>query len=157
VDVYLATAGGAVAGPVTDPTSPLGIVDDLLQRQAAPLAITLNTHSATTVPVNISYTLWIYNTSGMSDDQIKDVINANLVAFLAVAPIGGNAIGTDTGKIYQSAIEAAIGSATTSQGVPLTPLKVVVASPGDISLAPDQVPTIGTVTGVVNQLKAPGI
>lgn len=158
VDVYLATNQGGVVGTVGDLNTNLGIVDDAMQRQAAPLAVTLNTFSAVPKPINITYTIWLYNTSGLTEVQIKDVIAKHLEDFIVVQPIGGNLIGVASGRIYFTAIEAAVGGATTDQGVPLLPMKVQVTTPtGDLLLNPNEAPTIGTINGTIIQLKAPGL
>lgn len=158
VNVYLATNEGQVLGTVGDLNTNLGIVDDAMQRRAAPLAVTLNTFSATPKPINITYTIWLYNSSGLTEEQIKDVIAAHLKDFILVQPIGGNVIGVASGRIYFTAIEAAVGGATTDQGVPLLPMKVQVTTPAsDLLLAPNEAPTVGTVSGTIIQLKAPGL
>lgn len=158
VGVYLATNQGGVVGTVGDLNTNLGIVDDAMQRQAAPLAVTLNTFSAVPKPINITYTIWLYNTSGLTEVQIKDVIAKHLEDFIVIQPIGGNLIGVASGRIYFTAIEAAVGGATTDQGVPLLPMKVQVTTPtGDLLLNPNEAPTIGTINGTIIQLKAPGL
>lgn|GEM_PF-1088936 len=158
VNVYLGKADGGVDGTIGNLATPLGIVDDAMQRKAAPLAVTLNTFSAIEAQVDITYTIWLYNTSGLTEQQIKDVVQANLATFIANQPIGGNLIGVTSGRIYFSAIESAIGGAVTPQGVALLPMKVEIATPsGDFLLGPDEVPTIGAVNGTVIQLKPPGL
>jgi len=158
VNVYLATANGRVEGTVGDLATPLGIVNDALQRLAAPLAVTLNTFSARAKPVDITYAIWLYNSSGLTELQIKDVIADHLTSFATIQPIGGNLIGVTSGRIYFTAIEAAVGGATTDQGVPLLAMKVQVTTPvGDLLLDPDEAPTIGNVNGTVIQLKSPGL
>jgi hypothetical protein len=158
VNVYLATATGGITGTVGDLTTDLGVVDDLMQRLAAPLAVTLHTFTATPVVINVDYQLWMYNASGLTDDQIRITIENSLTSFVQNQPIGGNIIGTSPGQIYQSAIEATIGGSQTSQGVPLAPIKVVINTPvGDSAIDVNQVPVIGTMTGVRNQLKSPGL
>jgi len=157
VNVTLGKADGGVPGTVGDLSSPLGIADDEMQRKAAPLAVTLNTSSANTRHVDVTYTIWVYNTTGLTDGQIEDAIAVNLASFLSIQPIGGNAIGTDTGRIYFSAIEAAVGG-TAPNGVPLPTMRVQVTTPsGDFLLDPDDASVIGNVSGQVVQLKPPGL
>jgi hypothetical protein len=158
VNVYLATEQGGVVGTVGDLNTNLGLVDDAMQRQAAPLAVTLNTFSAIPKPINITYTIWLYNNSGLTEVQIRDVIAQHLKDFIVLQPIGGNLIGVTSGRIYFTAIEAAVGGATTDQGVPLLPMRVQVTTPAsDILLAPNEAPTVGIVSGTIIQLKAPGL
>jgi len=157
VDVTLATAQGEVLGTIGDISTALGKVDDEMQRKAAPLAVTLNTQSATPASVDITYNAWLYNTSGLTTEQIEDAIKAEITSFMAVQPIGGNVIGTDGGKIYLSAIEAAIGAAVRAQANLLT-MKVEIITPvGDYPIGPYEAPVIGTVSGHVIQLKPPGL
>jgi phage-related baseplate assembly protein len=158
VTVTLATADGHVPGTIGDTATALGKVDDDMQRLAAPLAVTLDTESATPKPVDVTYTLWLYNTSGLTSDQIQQVIKENLTTFVTSQPIGGNLIGTNSGRIYHSAIETAVGSAATAEGAPLTAMRVEIAAPaGDFLLASNEAPTIGTVSGQVIPLKPPGL
>jgi phage-related baseplate assembly protein len=157
VDVYLATAAGNVDGTVGDLTTPLGIIDDLMQRLAAPLAVTLRTHSANPYPIDVTYSMALYNTSGQTSLQIETIVNANLLAFLSRQPIGGNVVDT-AGEIYVSAIEAVIGGSTTPQGVPLNPIRVIVTSPAsDIAMDADGAPFLRTPTGTIQLIKASGL
>ena len=157
VKVTLGKADGGVPGTVGDTSTPLGIVDDEMQRKAAPLAVTLDTFSANARSVDVTYTIWLYNTTGLTDDQIKEAIQENLQQFMSVQPIGGNLIGTNTGRIYFSAIEAAVGG-TAPQGVPLPTMRVEVTTPSsDFLLNPDDASVVGTVSGQVIQLKPPGL
>jgi uncharacterized phage protein gp47/JayE len=104
VYVYCATkSGGVVAGD-------LAIADEAVQRAAAPLAVTAHTLAAVEVPVPVQYELWMYNTSGRSEDQIKSAIELRLASFFAAQPIGGNVIDGGIGRVYLDALRAAIAS-----------------------------------------------
>jgi phage-related baseplate assembly protein len=159
VFVYLATASGGVPGTVGDLSTDLGLIDEQLQRMAAPLAVTLHTYTATPVAIPVTYELWLYNASGFTVDQIQEAIAVNLTEFIASQPIGGNVIGTDPGKIFRTALEACIGAATTTPGVPLPSIKVVISVPtDDVALDASQVPVIGTVTPLaIHSLKSTGL
>lgn len=142
VTTYVAGA----AGPLT-PTD-LGYVDDAIQVLAAPLAITATTDNATAVTVAITGEFWIYNTVGLTDAQILLLVGQRLQAFFASRPIGGDVIsGGGGGKVYVSAIEAAIGG--TRPEIFRVSLTVPAA---DVALTPNQIPTLGTVTLVVHQV-----
>jgi len=138
VTIYVATATGAVSGTASDLATDLGAVDDAIQKRAAPLAVTARAASATPVPVAISYRVWLYNTSGLSEAQIKAAIAARLVPFMSSQPIGGNVIGL-AGKVFADAIRTVIGAA-------LPQIFHVEITGGDVMLTTGQVPVLGAVT-----------
>jgi phage-related baseplate assembly protein len=127
VYVYVATKSGAVVA------GDLAVADEVVQRQAAPLGVTAYTASATEVPVPVTYELWLYNTSGRSEDQIKAAVDIKLASFFSTTPLGGNVISGD-GRVYVDAIRAAIAST-----FPETIHCEVTAPTSDIVLAPSEV------------------
>jgi phage-related baseplate assembly protein len=138
--VYVATASGTVTGAPNDITTDLGAVNEAIQRLAAPLAVTANVASATPLAIPVTYRVWMYNTSGLTQAEIVAAIAAKLVAFMAGQPMGGNILGV-TGKIYRDAIATAIGAALPQI------FHVIVDTPsGDTTLSISQVPVLGTVT-----------
>jgi phage-related baseplate assembly protein len=151
VSTYLATASGAVSGTVGNLNTDLGAVDDAIQRNAVPLAVTANTYSATPTVIAIAYRLWMYNTSALTEALIKSAIERRLQSFMASQPIGGNVISPNPGKVFLDALRTVIGSAVpqifhVELDAPLT----------DVELDVSGVPVLGTVTaGAINQV-APG-
>jgi phage-related baseplate assembly protein len=141
VTIYVATASGTVTGTASDIATDLGAVDDAIQRKAAPLAITADTVSATAVSVPVTYSVWMYNTSGLTGAQIEAAILAKLVAFFPAQPVGGNKVGSDPGYVFQDAIRTVIGSALPQI------FHVAITEPAaDVALTVSQVPVLGTVT-----------
>lgn len=145
IDLYIATATGTVTGTAEDLTSDLGIVDDLLQRNAAPLTCTLRTVSAVAVAIAVGYEIWLYQTS-LTDADIQAAITKSLAAFMPARPIGGDVIAA-IGAIWLSGVEAAIAAATASGGQPLGIFRIDMTGT-DTVLAPNQVPVLGNVTAV---------
>ncbi len=135
IDLYAATASGTVPGDVDTEGTDLWYAQQAVQRYAEPQAVTAVVHSATTVNVSISYTAWVYNTSGQTDAQIKQIILDALRAFFPRQPVGGNIIPPDTtGKIYLSAIVSVIQNAMPEI------FRVVITLPiPDIALTPQQI------------------
>jgi phage-related baseplate assembly protein len=152
VTLVVASASGAVGGSIGDLTTDLGAVDDAIQKLAAPLGVTAHTESASAVSQAITYELWAYNTSGLSDVQIKSLISSALAVFTAAQPIGGNTLvpSDTTGYVWADAIKSAIASVLTQ----IFHVAVTVPS-GDVALTNTQVMTLGTVTGVVHQVPPP--
>lgn len=148
VYVYVATASGAVTGTVGDLTTDLGAVDEAIQRLAAPLAVTAHVQSAAELPVDVTYQVWAYNTSGLSVAEFEAAIAARLVALMTAQPIGGNVIGADPGKLFLDALRTAIGSAAPEI------FHVVVTLPvADVELSIDQVPVLRfVIVTAVNQV-----
>lgn len=158
VTIYVATATGAVSGTVGDTSTDLGAVDDAIQRNAAPLAVTANTVSATAKTIAVTYQVWIYNTAGLTDQQVKDAVAASLTAFMSNEPIGGDVLGVDPGKVFQSAIAAAIAAARQpADSLTALPIfRVSVTTPaGDTTLGEGEVPALGAVTATVTQVTPP--
>jgi len=154
---YVATATGGVTGVVGDPSTDLGAVDEAIQHDAAPLAVTAHTVSATSLPVPVSYTIWVYST-GATKAQIETAVAANLTLFFQDEPIGGNVIGADPGKVFRTALEAAIGATyyPPDSLVPLPIFRVVINAPAvDVVVGVNEVPVLSTVTPVVNIVTPP--
>lgn len=154
VDIYCATGTGGVLGDANDVTTDLGAVNDAIQKRAAPLGITARVHTADTVPLDITYSIWLYNTSGLTEQQIKDAIALQLQRYFAAQPVGGNVIGVSLGAIYKAGLQAAI-----VQTAPLlSVVQVSIALPTtDRFLLPSQVAVLNSLTATaIVQLAAPG-
>ena len=151
VDVYVATATGAVSGTVGNLATDLGAVDDAMQRQATPLCVRLNTHSAAALAVPVTYQAYAYNNSGLTAQQIKDTIATALASFFSTHPVGGKALDTGGGYVWADEIRAVIRAA-----LPTYVFHVVLTLPsGDTALNINQVPTLGTVTGTITLVAPP--
>jgi phage-related baseplate assembly protein len=111
VRTYAATASGGVTGTAGDLGTDLGRVDDAIQRNAAPLAVTATTLSATPRLVNVSYRLYMYSDSGLSEQALRDTISAAIATYLSTVPIGGDIIGAGPGAIYLDSITTTIRNA----------------------------------------------
>lgn len=147
LDVYVASVSGAISGTVGDLSSDLGRVDDAMQRQSTPLGVTLNTFTVSTQAVDVTYEVWLYNTTSMAPADIATAIAKSLQALIQVQPIGGNVIPPDTGRIYISALEGAITAATDLSGARLPFFRALVTSPaGDLAVGASAVATLGAVT-----------
>lgn len=140
VDVYVADATGEIAEP-TD----LETIDEAIQAQVVPECITAVVQSATPIVIPVTYELWVRAISS-SDDDIQTAVGAALTTFMSSQPIGGVEIAPTAGRVYVSAIEAAIG-ATRIADVPLGVLKLVVTAPAaDVAIDVDEAPALGSVT-----------
>jgi phage-related baseplate assembly protein len=141
VFVYVANASGPVTGTVGDLSTDLGAVDEAIQQNAPPLAVTAYVASATGVPFAVTYEVWMYNTSGRTPAQVQALISARLAAFTAAQAIGGNYIDPGPGKIFLDAIQTVI------EGTLPEIFRAVLSLPAaDVSLTSSQVATLGTVT-----------
>ena len=156
LDVYCATASGGVTGTQDDASTDLGAVHDLLQRNCVPIPITQRTHSATLKPIDVTYSVWLYNSQGLTEADIKEGIATAIADLIPVKPIGGDVIPPASGFIYQDHIRAAIVAAKSPAGVPMGIFHCVVSSPAaDVPVATYEAPTVGTVGGSVTQLAPP--
>ncbi|AKF06085.1 baseplate J/gp47 family protein [Sandaracinus amylolyticus] len=155
VTVYVASASGSMPGSVGDTSTALGAVDDAIQRQVTPLAITATTVSATPLIVPVTYEVWVRDTSGLSNAEIEDRVDDALATFMASQPIGGSLLpGESTGRLYKTAVEAAIDGALRAiddaDGFILR--RAVTVPAGDTDLASNQAPTVGTRTPTIHQV-----
>jgi hypothetical protein len=140
----MATPNGAV------PPEDVAIANEAVQRNAEPLCVDAVAESAVPVAIAVTYTLWMYNTSGQTDDQIKAKIGADLTAWFQVQPIGGNVIAGSPGKIYADKIRSVIGDSFDEI------FHVELALPaGDVTLALSQVATLGPLNGTIHQEPPP--
>lgn len=141
IDLYVATATGGVTGTVGDLATDLGALDDAIQTQTVPRAITCRTHTAGTVSIATTYELWIPDTDGRTDDQIKAVVDAALLAFISTRDIGGDVIPSASGKVYLTAIEGVVGSAVAG-----TKKWAVTVPSGDTAIGTTAAPVMGANT-----------
>jgi hypothetical protein len=152
IDAYYADGTGTVSGP------DLARIDELEQTQVVPEGVTLRSHAATPKVVSPTWQLWIRNTSGLSSPEIKTIVDAALVAYLANVIIGGETLnGTVVpGKVFITALEGVISRAVDvaigNTGPTLT-VRVVVTVPGvDVVVAFNEATVMGVSTGVVTQV-----
>jgi hypothetical protein len=149
VNTYVATASGAVSGTEGDPTTDLGAVASAIDQNSVPLAVTSNVASAAPVTVGVLYAIQMYNNSGLTETQVKDMIAARLATFMSTQPIGGNRP-AGTGYVYQDAIRTVIGAT-----LPQIFHAVVALPAGDTVIAINEVPVLGTVIGGVAMVAPP--
>lgn len=140
VDVYVADAGGEVSD-----AGDLATVDEAIQELAVPVGITAVVQSSTPVAIPVTYELWVRQGS-WTDAEIEEAVEEALTDLMASQPIGGVEISPLSGRVYLSAIEAAI-DATRINDVPIGVLKRVVTLPViDVVVDVDEAPVLGAVT-----------
>lgn len=146
--VYVASAGGTVAGP------DVALIQAAVNELAEPLAITATVASASPVSVAVTYELWVRESIGLTRGQIEDAVEDALDVLFAGTPIGGDIVtGAPTGRVYKQAIEGAITGAVGAQY--LVDLAVTVPT-GDVDLNADEVPARGTINVTDVHLVASG-
>lgn len=102
VDCYCATPSGPISAP------DVVFADEAVQQYAAPQAVTARVFAAGAQPVAITCEVWMYNTSGQTELEIKDTISDAVQAWVAVQPVGGNIITPPNGFIYTDEITTMI-------------------------------------------------
>jgi phage-related baseplate assembly protein len=105
VVTYVATASGGLTAP------DLAIVDTAIQQNAAPLAVTATVLSANALLVNVTYRLYMYSDSGLSETALRGAIEAALATYFSSVPIGGDMIGVGPGAVYLDSIVSVIRGA----------------------------------------------
>lgn len=158
VDVYVATANGDVPGTVGDLTSPLGIINNDIQTQVVPEAVTAVTHSATPVTIGVTYEVWVRDTISRSEVQLNDDIESAVGDYLGRVPIGGDRIvGESTGRVYLSAIKGVIADEIKGDEITTPLVKLIVTSPAaDTDLAATEAPKAGSVVCTAMHFVASG-
>lgn len=148
IDVYVADADGTITGDAEDPLTDLGAVADAIHTLAEPLAITPTVQSATALPIDVTYTYWVKDSSGYTDAEIQALVAAKLLAFIVGQPIGGVVVAPAGGRVYVDALEAVIGST-----LPAHLVDVAVTTPAaDVDVDIDEAPVLGTVTPTIVQV-----
>jgi len=142
VVLYVATATGGVTGTPDDTTTDLGAVSDAIQRGAVPLAVTADVESAVPNVIDIDYQLWIYSTTGRSEAEVKTAVQTAIAQYLATRNIGGDVI-SGAGYVFRDQIRKA------ACVFPEVFHAIVTTPNGDVSMAFNEVPILGVVTGSV--------
>lgn len=141
--LYLATASGTVLGGAEDISTDLGVINDQVQRKVAPLGVTAHTVGATPRPVDVSYRVWLLDTSGMTETELETAIAKELGKYFGAAPIGGFVIDGEPGRIYSDDIKKVFGAACPEIfRVEFDP------SLPDIDVAANFAPTLGVATAL---------
>lgn len=145
VRTYLAGPSGAVA------TADADLVEEAINRWAAPLGITATAQSATNVPINFTYEVWLYESVTKTTAEVQAAIELALITMLRLRPVGGDVVPPTTGKLYRSMIDSVIRTV-----FPDHTFRVSVTAPvGDTSLGISEVPTFGSATGTINFVADP--
>jgi phage-related baseplate assembly protein len=150
VELYVATATGAVSGIASDPTTDLGAISDAIQRKSVPLAVTADVLSATAQTFALTYSVWMYNTSGRTNAEVQDAIETSVAAYLSMQPIGGNVI-SGGGKVYRSDLIGVIRAV-----FPEHIFRVDITTPAlDVDVPAYAVLMLGTVNRTITQINPP--
>jgi hypothetical protein len=135
VVLYVAGPSGAVSA------ADLALVATAIALWATPLCITATATNTTNLAVAITYTVWIYNSVGLTQAQVEEGIEAALDTMFATRPIGGDVV-SGSGRLSHSLIEATIRGA-----YPDDIFDVQVTTPaGDTAISLWQVATKGAIT-----------
>jgi hypothetical protein len=141
--IYLATPTGTVSGDPEDIATDLGIINDQIQRQAAPLGFTAHTLGTTALSLAIGYRVWLLDTSGLTHTQLATLIQTALAKFCGEAPIGGFVIDGQPGRIYLDVLRSVI------RGVRPEIFHVELTThSADIDVGFNYAPTFGSATAV---------
>lgn len=144
VNVWVATDSGGVTGDAGDPETDLGAVAEAIYQNAEPLAVEAVVDSATPLSTPITYELWIYTSSGLTEAEVEDLVDDALEELFANTPIGGHLVGA-LRRVYVSDIVSAIDSVAPEI------FRVDVTVPAaDFAVPIDNVPVLGTITATVN-------
>jgi Baseplate J-like protein len=146
VMIYVRGASGVVGSP------DVALVQAAINQWATPLCITPTVLSVSTVTINVTYSIWLYQSVNATSAAIEAEIQTVLENFFAARPIGGDIIPpATTGSLYASMVTAEIGSA-----YPDDTFRVLLTLPSsDTALTNGQVPILGTVTPTVTIVPVP--
>jgi hypothetical protein len=136
--VYLAGPAGAVAG------GDVALVQAGLDTYAVPIGFEATATSAAGVTVNLSPTIYVYDSIGRDASDVADELEDLLTTTIGARPIGGD----DGGYIYGAFLEATLINAVAPHGFR-------VSSISDVALTSSQVGVPGTITVTVTIVGAP--
>ena len=144
VSVLVADGSGSLTGSVGDPATPLGAVDEAIQTQTVPLAVTATVASATPLAIAVTYEAWVKSTVGLTGSQISTAIALALTNYFASVPIGGlsKTVGGST-FVFTDAIKSVIGNAVGETNLIDLDLTVPAA---DVAVTSSKAPVAGTIT-----------
>lgn len=141
-NLYLrvASASGALTGEAGDLATPIGAVDEAVQRYAAPLDVSAHVATADAIVVTVAYVAYVPISSGLSAAGARELAAKALIEFFAAAPLGGVRLNgaTVNGHIFAEALRACIHNAMPADV--RHRVHVVLESPStDVTLTPTQV------------------
>lgn len=143
VDIYLATPSGGVTGSDDEPDTDLGTIAAAIHAQCEPLAVDARVHTATLVPVPVTYSVWVRD-----DVDAEQKVEDALREMLSAQPIGGDQIGGFRG-VGKSAIEACIDGAFAVGSVVRREVTVPAT---DIDLVVPQAVALGAVSPTIYRI-----
>ena len=147
VAIVVADGAGTLAGTVGDLSTPLGAVDEAIQTQVVPLAVTATVTAATPQVVAITYEVWTKAASGVTATQLGDAIDLALTNYLAVVDIGGVRKVAGPGFVFLDALESVIGNVVGQEN--LIDLDVTVPA-ADLAIGASSAPVAGTPSRTIN-------
>ena len=159
VAVVCSGPGGAIAGDLDDPTTPLGLLNLAIQTECVPLGVPANVEKASPHVINIAYTAYASRKSTLTDAQLLEYIGKSLIKLFSTFPIGGFLIPDElvddthpagTRWIFRDAIKGAIASPLSDvKGVTNPIFDVAVTPLLDVFMQRTEDPVLGIVTGRV--------
>lgn len=147
VDVIVADGAGALTGTVGDLTTPLGAVDEAIQTQVVPLAVTATVAAATPQAVAVTYEVWAKASIGLTPTQLGDAIDLALTNYIAEVPIGGVRKVSGGGFVFVDALASVIGGVVGQEN--LIDLDITIPA-ADLAVGATSAPVAGTLTRTIN-------
>lgn len=136
--VYVAGPAGAVSG------GDVTLVEDALETLAIPIGFRANVASATGVTVNVTCTVYVYDTIGRDASELEAELEDLLTTTIGARPIGGD----EGGFLYGSFLVSTLLSAVAPHGYR-------VSSIADTALTSAQVAVPGTMAVTVTVVGGP--
>ena len=144
--VYVATSSGALSGTVGDLTTPLGVVDNLIQNNVVPEGVgPVTVASATPHSVAITGDVYVNVAGNLVTSDVQVAVDAAMTAYFSVLPIGGQVAGI--GKVF---INGLIGVIENSS--PWIVYATISSPSADVSMGVGDVPVYGGTTITVHQV-----
>jgi hypothetical protein len=155
VRVFPSSDTGDVIVYVTGPSGTISeadraLIEAAIVRRATPLTITPSVLAAAPIVVNVTFEAWVYKSVNKTVTEVDEAFAAALADMFEAEEIGGDFIDPATpGKLYQTRIHGAIFNALPQA------FRVVISAPGDVTLANDEVATLGTITSTIHFVDDP--
>lgn len=136
--VYVAGPAGAVSG------GDVILVEDALETYAIPIGFRANVASATGVTVNVTCTVYVYDTIGRDAAELETELEALLTTTIGARPIGGD----EGGFLYGSFLVSTLLAAVAPHGYRVSAIS-------DTALTASQVAVPGTMAVTVTVVGGP--
>lgn len=120
--LYIAGPSGAIGAP------DVALVQDAVDRICTPLGFDCTVVSASNLVLNVTQTVYVYTSLGLTNAEVQAAVQAQLTAWIPTIPVGGYRP-TGTGVVDLDKIKAEILATKTDAGTDLGIFRILASIP----------------------------